>query len=145
VIEVTERSIIHLDGDVLATMAALRRRGFGIAVDDLGTGFSSLAHLLDVPADAVKIDQRFVRGLPHDPRSVALVRGLLRLADGLGDRAVAEGVETTAQHELLDRLGCEQFQGYLESPAMAPDVAITWLAARGRDGVPHTRAAADHS
>ena len=94
-------------------LRALKRGGFGIAFDDYGTGYASLVHLRDLPADSLKIDRSFVAGLPSDERCTTIVRAIVTLAHMLGKRVVAEGIETEAQRAFLQRLGCDLGQGYL--------------------------------
>jgi EAL domain-containing protein (putative c-di-GMP-specific phosphodiesterase class I) len=100
-----------------------------VALDDFGTGFASLTHLLTVPVDILKIDKSFVDSLsPGNPSSV-IVEGLLSIAEKLGIRVVAEGVETESQAAQLSALGCVLGQGYLFSPAV-DRVAMTEILVR---------------
>jgi predicted signal transduction protein with EAL and GGDEF domain len=128
VLELTEREILHVDHVVRGALGRLDLAGVQVAVDDFGTGYSSLSHLLDFPADDVKIDRRFVTDLPDDPDALALVRGVVSMARGLGLRTVAEGVETEGAAQVLHQLGCDQLQGYLFAPALAADAAVAWWA-----------------
>jgi EAL domain-containing protein (putative c-di-GMP-specific phosphodiesterase class I) len=126
VLELTEREILHVDHVERLALARLDAAGVHLAVDDFGTGYSSLAHLLDFPADHVKIDRRFIDHLPDDADSLALVRGVVSMAHGLGLTTVAEGVETEAAARTVEVIGCDQLQGFLFAPALAPDTAIAW-------------------
>ncbi len=126
-IEITEQEVTRIEGDLLGNLQLLESMGFGLAIDDFGTGYSSLSHLLDLRATELKIDKRFIDGLPHDRASTELVRAVLGLARGLGMRTVAEGVETADQLAFLAGAGCEMYQGYLTSPALRPGEAITFL------------------
>ena len=90
----------------------IRAMGVGIALDDFGTGYSSLGYLGRLPIDKIKIDQRFVRELPADDESIAIVTSVLSLSHALGKTTVAEGIETTAQADLLRAAGCTIGQGY---------------------------------
>jgi predicted signal transduction protein with EAL and GGDEF domain len=110
-IEITESLFVEGNGDILATLSALRAMGVSIAMDDFGTGYSSLSYLARLPIDKIKIDQAFVRALP-DPDSTAIVETVVMLAKKLGKPLVAEGVETAAQAAFLASLGCEVGQGY---------------------------------
>jgi len=89
-----------------------------IALDDFGTGYSNLSYLKDLPLDVVKIDISFVRTLKNDePKSKQLVKTIIDLAHNLGAKALAEGVETTEQVEILTQFGCDYLQGfYFEKP-----------------------------
>lgn len=126
VLELTEREILHVDHVERNALGRLDAGGVHIAVDDFGTGYSSLSHLLDFPADHIKIDRRFVGGLPDDVEALALVRGVVSMAAGLGLTTVAEGVETEAAARTVQELGCDQLQGYLFAPALPADQAIVW-------------------
>jgi diguanylate cyclase (GGDEF)-like protein/PAS domain S-box-containing protein len=121
-LEITESAVMN---DVHRTEEILRRLkelGVHLAVDDFGTGFSSLAYLKRFPVDALKIDRAFVRDLGDDEADVAFVRSIVSLADALGLDVVAEGVETAAQAEILVELGCHRAQGfYFGRPAPAEE------------------------
>jgi EAL domain-containing protein (putative c-di-GMP-specific phosphodiesterase class I) len=84
-----------------------------MAIDDFGTGYSSMNYLRRFPLDELKIDKSFVDGTPDSPTDCAIVKALIVLAHSLGMRAVAEGVESAAQRDLLHSLGCDAYQGYL--------------------------------
>ncbi|MFK8024777.1 MAG: EAL domain-containing protein [Ilumatobacter sp.] len=128
VLEITESHVIGIDAVVLGELEALRTDGVRIAVDDFGTGFSSLSHLLDLPIDCVKIDRRFVREAGEHG---SVMRAVLGLAQGLGLATVAEGVESDEQLAMLGALGCDDFQGFLVSPAVTPSAALELLNAVG--------------
>jgi diguanylate cyclase (GGDEF)-like protein/PAS domain S-box-containing protein len=111
--EVTETALL---GDVAAArdlLTELRALGVRIVLDDFGTGYSSLSHVKRLPLDVLKIDRSFVREAAADPSSLAIVRAVLHLAEGIGATVVAEGVETEEQHELLLGAGCQYGQGFL--------------------------------
>ena len=112
-LEVTEGLLV---GDPDGTLAALRRvkaLGVGIAMDDFGTGFSSLAYFRAFPFDEVKIDRSFIEQVTVSRESLAIVRAVIGLGKGLGMSIIAEGVETEAQMQLLLAEGCDKIQGYL--------------------------------
>jgi diguanylate cyclase (GGDEF)-like protein len=133
-IEITEGVFVRNASQVTETLELIRAMGVGIALDDFGTGYSSLAYLGRLPIDKIKIDQRFVRELPGDDESAAIVAAVLSLTHALGKTAVAEGIETAAQADLLRAAGCEFGQGFhfgrpmstaaLRDIAGAPSVAI---------------------
>ena len=112
-IEITEGMLISNPRMITETLETLRKMGVGIAMDDFGTGYSSLSYLGRLPIDKIKIDQSFVRGLPEDAESAAIIRAIMTLADSLGKVVVAEGIETTDQATLLRLVGCQIGQGYL--------------------------------
>lgn len=112
-LEITETAIMTEPETALANIAALREAGFEIAIDDYGTGLSSLAYLRQIPADSLKIDRSFITGLGRNGRDAELVRSTIELGHRLGLQIVAEGVETRETLDLLALLGCDQAQGYL--------------------------------
>jgi EAL domain-containing protein (putative c-di-GMP-specific phosphodiesterase class I) len=94
-------------------LARLRLKGFGLSIDDFGTGYSSLAQLSQIPFTELKIDKDFVFGAHAQPRKRAVVEASLDLARKLGLTAVAEGVESMEDWQMLAELGCDIAQGYL--------------------------------
>jgi EAL domain-containing protein (putative c-di-GMP-specific phosphodiesterase class I) len=119
ILEVTESVYVDDDaGVVRKAMAAMRADGLRIALDDFGTGFASLTHLLTVPVDIIKIDKSFVDGIVPSGASSAIVGGIVRIADELGIKVVAEGIETAAQTDQLRALGCNLGQGFFYSRAV---------------------------
>ena len=112
-LELTETSVIDANATTLATLRGLREVGVRIAMDDFGTGYSSLTLLRELPVDTLKIDQSFIHGAATSERDVALVGGMLRMAQELGISTVCEGVETPEQLRLLHARGCQIVQGYL--------------------------------
>lgn len=129
-IELTEHTLVENIGSNLEVLGALRSRGMTIAVDDFGTGQSSLAYLKRLPIDKFKIDRSFVRELPHEAGDVAIVTAVVSMARALGLQVVAEGVESEAQRDLLRRLGCDHAQGFLFSRPVPADKLQRMLARR---------------
>lgn len=127
-LEVTESTL--LDDDAVRLLASFRDEGLSIAIDDFGAGYSSLASLLTYPATIAKIDRSLVTRLLSDERASTLLHGILALTSKLGFSAVAEGIETQGQVDLLGQLGCQQGQGYfLGRPAPATEIASLLLPA----------------
>ncbi len=113
-IEITESVFMSATGRVGDAIADLKKLGLGIAIDDFGTGFSSLGYLKRFPVDVLKIDSSFVTGIGAEPET-SLVTACLALAESLGIRAVAEGVEQHQHRDWLVAAGCTYAQGYLFS------------------------------
>jgi c-di-GMP-specific phosphodiesterase len=126
-IEVTESMMLDLTAETRAVMEGLRTLGVGIAVDDFGTGFSSLTTLVSLPITEIKIDQSFVRVAPEDEKVGALVEAILGIGASLGLGIVAEGVETPAQREFLLGHGSVAIQGYLVSRPLPAEETTAWL------------------
>ena len=124
-LEITEESL--LDDRVRArdVLARLRHSGVQIAIDDYGSGCSSLAYLRELPVDELKLDRSFIYPMADDARAAAIVRSTVELAHSLGLRIVAEGVEHPAAAAELTRYGCDAAQGFLYSRALTP-IELTW-------------------
>ena len=112
-LEVTESMVMSDTQASTATLNALLDHGVHVALDDFGTGYSSLSYLKRMPLTHLKIDRSFVSGLPHDRENHAIVAAILAMADSLGMKVTAEGVETAEQARLLRRTTCHSLQGYL--------------------------------
>jgi len=104
--------------NVHETLNVLQSAGVGIAMDDFGTGYASLSYLRDYPFSSLKIDRGFVMQMDQDPRSRELVVSAVRLAQSLGMKVIAEGIETERQLRMLREEGCRLGQGFLFSPAV---------------------------
>ena len=104
----------------IATLRELRSVGVHLAIDGFGAGFTSLAHLRQLPVDALKIDLSFVRGATTDADDASVVTAVIAVAHSLGLRVIAQGVESEAQVALLRTLGCDEVQGFLWSPPVPP-------------------------
>jgi len=130
-IEITESTAMENADAVVGRLAELKASGVSISIDDFGTGHSSLAYLHRFPIDRLKIDRSFVSRVlePGDEDGTPIVRAILALAQHIGIAVVAEGIETPAQRDLLQSLGCELGQGYLFSKPVAPSTAIEMLRA----------------
>ena len=112
-LEITEGVLIENVARATQVLNGLKKLGVRIALDDFGTGYSSLSYLQSFPLDRIKIDQSFVASLGRAERSLAIVRAVIGLAHGLGLPALAEGVETNDQMEILIEEGCDEMQGFL--------------------------------
>ncbi len=112
ILEITESAAMTEVAPALENLARLRMRGFGLSVDDYGTGFSSLRQLTRVPFTELKIDQGFVAGCAANDALRTIVESSVQMARQLGIKSVAEGVETQADWDALKAAGCELAQGY---------------------------------
>ena len=126
-LEITESLLLTDVDKAVSRMQLLREMGVRFAIDDFGTGYSSMAYLQRLPLDQLKIDQSFVRGLPDDKGNIAIVRAILSMAEGLELEVIAEGVEHSAQQEILRLHGCRHFQGYLFGKPMSVDAFLELL------------------
>ncbi len=117
-LEMTEGLLLEDVEDTIDKMGQLKGYGVGFSLDDFGTGYSSLSYLKRLPLDQLKIDQSFVRDVLTDPNDAAIARTVVALGTSLGLRVIAEGVETEAQREFLERHNCHAWQGYLLSPPL---------------------------
>jgi EAL domain-containing protein (putative c-di-GMP-specific phosphodiesterase class I) len=129
-LEVTESQLMRDLARSLEVLARLRIKRVCLAIDDFGTGYSSMQQLKQLPIQELKIDRGFVSGATHDPRTRAILESTVSLAQRLGLRTVAEGVETDDEYELVRELGCTLVQGYYFTRPLAADEFEKWLMAR---------------
>ena len=128
-LEVTESTLIADTEKFIATLSRIQASGIRLAIDDFGTGYSNLSYLQRFPVHKLKIDQSFVRRLLQGEKDVAMVSAIIHLADSLGLKVTAEGVENEATSEALRGMGCDQGQGYLYArPMPADDFEAYWRA-----------------
>jgi len=131
-LEITENAMMSNPMLAVDTLTEFSNMGFGISVDDYGTGFSSLSYLSKLPVDELKIDKSFVINIDTDPSNETIVRSTIELAHNLGLNVVAEGIETQLVWNMLRSYGCDQAQGYLMSkPVPAPELEL-WLSQRSQ-------------
>lgn len=120
VLELTETTLLNASGSVIELLAQLGEMGVRVALDDFGTGYSSFAYLRQYPLDKLKIDRSFIVDLEDRPAARSIVAAIIDLGHHLDLKVLAEGVETQGQLQILSDLGCDQYQGFLSSPAVAP-------------------------
>ena len=123
-LEITETHLTMLNPYVNKRLHELKQLGYRLAIDDFGTGHASLAQLIDIPADAIKLDKRFIDKLTSDAQHIKIVYTTLSLAKSLNVELVAEGVENELQYQYLVDMGCQMMQGYYFS---RPRPAGEWL------------------
>ncbi|HRI93153.1 MAG TPA: EAL domain-containing protein [Accumulibacter sp.] len=130
-VELTESLALQDIGRVTAILKRIRAAGVTTAMDDFGTGFSSLAHLLRITVDRIKIDRCFVRDILGDRTAAAVALAVIAMAKSLGVKVIAEGVESEAQLKFLRERGCDEMQGfYFSQPLPAHDFALLLREAR---------------
>jgi len=127
-VEITESALMGDPTRALGTTARIAALGVAISLDDFGTGYSSLQHLRKLPLTELKIDRSFVSGMASNGDDAAIVASTVRMAQSLGLRTVAEGVETQYTSQLLANVGCMLAQGWLTARAMPGAEIPTWLA-----------------
>lgn len=126
-LEILETSAVEDFVQVSQLMALCERMGLRFALDDFGSGYSSLAYLKRLPAHLLKIDQGFIRDMLEDPDDIAILDALLALARSFGRNCIAEGVESIQHGEMLLRMGCEWGQGYAIGHPMPAHEFEQWL------------------
>ena len=129
-LELTEGAIIRDPDRTAAVLHALKRFNVRVAMDDFGTGYTSLALLQTLPIDLLKIDQSFVSGMLADGDSTAIVRAILSLARALGMATTAEGIDSDDLAEMLTELGCSYGQGFHYSEPLEAEAAFDYFMSR---------------
>jgi EAL domain-containing protein (putative c-di-GMP-specific phosphodiesterase class I) len=129
-LELTESVALESSDATRRDLEELRREGVLLAMDDFGSGYSSLSYLRNFPFDVLKIDRSFIKDIPTSGRDRAIARAILDLARSLNLKVVAEGVETSEQQEVLREAGFKFLQGFLYSPAVTAEV-VTAMIQRG--------------
>jgi len=116
--EIVESSLVADSLEVSGRLSRLRAAGIRIAIDDFGTGYSSLAYLTSLPLDAIKIDRAMIADIVGGSRDRIVVKAMIRLARELDLKVIVEGVENVAQLHLLEKWGCDLYQGFLGAGAL---------------------------
>lgn len=127
-LEVTEGINAAQGSLILDRLAALKRLGFTIAIDDFGSGYSNMSYLTKLSAETLKIDQSLVRDMAPGQASGRLVAGIIQMGHDLGYKVVAEGIETEEQRALLARWGCDTGQGWLFARPLEAEAFAAWYA-----------------
>ena len=134
-IELTESVLIDDTEGAITWIKRCKQLGFRVSIDDFGTGYSSLGYLHRLPVDELKIDKSFVETMIIDHRSMAVVRAIVGLAEGLDLKVVAEGIETKEQAEALRALGCVYGQGYRFARPLTADQVMASIAGEAKSAV----------
>jgi EAL domain-containing protein (putative c-di-GMP-specific phosphodiesterase class I)/ActR/RegA family two-component response regulator len=129
VLEITESSVVSPDGPALGALARFRLRGYGLSIDDYGTGLSSMQQLARIPFTELKVDRTFVHLAHRQENLRVILKSALTMAHKLGLVTVAEGVETMEDWRLLQRYGCQMGQGYLLAKPMPAEELLPWIKA----------------
>jgi EAL domain-containing protein (putative c-di-GMP-specific phosphodiesterase class I)/ActR/RegA family two-component response regulator len=126
-VELTETTLVQNVARSCEQLHSLKEQGILVAIDDFGTGYSSLGYLQQFSFDVLKIDRCFIHNVNQNPTNAVLTRAMISMAHHLGLRVIAEGVETQAEFDFLKLNDCDELQGYLFSPALAPNVFTEYL------------------
>jgi EAL domain-containing protein (putative c-di-GMP-specific phosphodiesterase class I) len=132
-LELTEGILVNNPTIAKRKLAALKDLGFGLSLDDFGTGFSSIGYLRQFPFDRLKLDRSFVREIGFNPTANALIQAVVSLGDAMDLAVVAEGIENPEQLTLLRLVQCEFIQGFYISPPVTADIMSEMLRGAGPD------------
>jgi diguanylate cyclase (GGDEF)-like protein/PAS domain S-box-containing protein len=136
-LELTESVLMRDAESAVVTLAALKAMGVKLAIDDFGTGYSSFTYLRRFPSDALKLHQSFVQEITADPEDATIVSAMINIGRSLKQRVIAEGVETRAQFDFLQRNGCGEGQGYYFSRPVAAEQAANLFKTGMPEGLVH--------
>ncbi len=125
-LEITEGILMVLDPAITQHFRRLRTLGVTFSIDDFGTGYSNLGYLQNFEAEVLKVDKRFIDGIPGDAKNSKLVRAILQMAQSFDMKVVAEGVEYAEQKQFLAEIGCDQIQGYYYSKPLLLEAALEY-------------------
>lgn len=126
-IEITESAVMENVETAIAKLKEIQQMGIKIAVDDFGTGYSSISYLKQFPIDVLKIDQSFIKDIPHSKVDMSITNAIIDLAHSLNLLSIAEGVETSEQLNFLRNIGCDCIQGYFFSRPIPAAQVISLL------------------
>src|SRR5690554_1667439 len=113
--------------EIIDKLNLIRKNGISIHLDNFGTGYSSMLYLKDLPIDGISINKEFIKGLNNDHYSKNIVSQIIKLAESLNLKIIAEGVEDQKQNQFLKEKGCNLIQGYLISKALPKEEAIKFM------------------
>jgi diguanylate cyclase (GGDEF)-like protein/PAS domain S-box-containing protein len=138
-LELTESVLMHDAESTVSTLVALKAMGVQLAIDDFGRGYSSFSYLRRFPLDVLKLHQSFVQGITEDHAEGPLLNAMINVGKSLKQRVIAEGVETRAQLEFLQRHGCDEGQGYYFSRPVDAELAGKLVESSTREAVVYQR------
>jgi diguanylate cyclase (GGDEF)-like protein len=121
ILEITESVMMQTNQAMVQKLHTLKERGFSLAIDDFGTGFSSLNYLKHLPVDYLKIDRSFINGVPQNTHDLVICEAIIQMAQAMGLKLIAEGVETPEQMRWLNSHGVKSAQGYFYAKAVSAD------------------------
>lgn len=127
-LEITETAMMDDIDTAIERLREIKNMGIQIAIDDFGTGYTSINYLKQLPISVLKIDQNFVKGIPHNQNDNAITTAVIALGHSLGLKVVAEGVETAEQLQFLVALGCNVVQGYFFSRPLSEGKVVLQFA-----------------
>lgn len=130
ILEITEGLIMHDHINTISILTQLKKEGVSIVVDDFGTGFSSFTYLTNYAVDKIKIDRTFIQQMAKGKAEIAIVSAMISMANKLGIKAVAEGVETKQEYDVLLQEGCNEIQGYYIAKPLPIELMESFLATR---------------
>ena len=126
-LEITETAFMGRLEETIAILEELKKSGVSIALDDFGTGYSSLSYLHGLPIDTLKIDRSLVADVLKNKKAQAMLYGIIELSRKIGLQAVAEGIETIEQAEIIQKTGCNYCQGYLFKKPLSKGELVEFL------------------
>lgn len=126
-LEITESMAMQNPASALATLNEFKDIGLTLAIDDFGTGYSSLEYLQKFPVDFVKVDRAFIKNLAHNQADQGIVKAIIAIANTLGLKVIAEGIEHQKEFELLQKMGCHEVQGYYISKPLSSNEATLFI------------------
>ncbi len=127
ILEITESALMQELITSLDILTRLRMKGFQLSIDDFGTGYSSLVQLYRSPFSEIKVDKSFVTDMENDPEAAIIVETIIMMGSKLKMKTIAEGVETEDCKNRLEKLGCDQAQGYLFARPMPGEDVLAWF------------------
>ena len=138
-LEITESTLMNHPELMSTELVKIKELGISVAIDDFGSGYSSLNYLKRLPVDVLKIDRSFIQDIETDPNDSGIVASIITMAQTLNMTTVAEGVETEGQRKILNKLGCDSFQGYLIAKPQPADQFEQQFLLNSKTSVPDTQ------